>query len=172
MLLDQKLYNSAVQGNIKRLRLVGYFTMERKHLLAAELFSYSFEIYRNHLGIGNNRFETYMPRDAIILEQAESENWSDDRIADELEVERDTVPEWRKKIIRAKLIVDAANPAESFKRSVQFSIQDALDKGITNSKDIEGLVSHICYRASDMSVMLEFRGESLSSYSDVLRQES
>jgi hypothetical protein len=146
--------------------------MKREHLLAAELFSYSFEIYRNHMGIGNNRFETYMPHDAKLLEQAESEQWSDDRIAHELEVERDSVPEWRKKIIRAKPIVDAPNPAESFRLSVQFSIQDALDKGITSSKEIEDLANQICYRASDMSVLLELRGESLSKYSDVLRQES
>ena len=145
--------------------------MERKHLLAAELFSYSLAIYRNHLGIENNRFDTYMPDDAILLEQAESEHWSDDQIADKLEIERDSVPEWRKKIIRAKSIVDATNPAESFRHSVRYAIQDALEKGITSSEDIEDLVTHICHRASDMSVFLELREESLSKYSDELRQE-
>jgi hypothetical protein len=146
--------------------------MKREHLLAAELFSYSFEIYRNHLGIGNNRFETYMPHDAELLEQADSEQWSDDRIAKELEVERDSVPEWRNKVKRAKSIVDAANPADSFRLSIQYSIQDALERGIASSKDVEDLVSQICYRASDMSVLLELRGESLSEYSNLLRQES
>ncbi len=146
--------------------------MKRKHLLAAELFNYSFEIYRNHLGIGNNRFETYMPDDAKLLERAVSEQWSDDRIANEMEVDRDTVPEWRKRIIRAKSIVDAANPAESFRLSVRFSIQDALEKGTSSSRDIEDLVSQICYRTSDLSVLLEPGGESLAKYSDILRQES
>lgn len=31
--------------------------MERIHLLAAELYSYSLANYENHLGIGNLRFE-------------------------------------------------------------------------------------------------------------------
>jgi hypothetical protein len=146
--------------------------MERKHLLAAELFSYSFEIYRNHLGIGNNRFETYMPHDAILLEQAEFENWPDERIATELEVELDTVPEWRKNIVRAKSIVDAANPAESYRLSIQFLIQDSIDKDFANHKNIADLVTQICYRTSDMSVLLELRGESLAKYSDLLREES
>ncbi len=146
--------------------------MERKHLLAAELYSYSFENYRNHLGIGNIRFESLMPQDALLLERAESERWSDERIAKELEVEKDTVPKWRKKIMRAKNIIDADDPAESFRLGVRFSIQDALEIGISSSADIDGLVTQICYRASDILVLLELREESLSKYSDALRQET
>jgi hypothetical protein len=146
--------------------------MERKHLLAAELYSYSLENYRNHLGIGNIRFESLMPQDALLLERAESERWSDERIAKELEVEKDAVPKWRKKIMRAKNIIDADDPAESFRLGVRFSIQDALESGISSSEDIDGLVTQICYRASDLSVLLKLRGESLSKYSDALRQET
>lgn len=146
--------------------------MERKHLLAAELYSYSFENYRNHLGIGNIRFESLMPQDALLLERAESERWSDERIAKELEVEKDAVPKWRKKIMRAKNIIDADDPAEAFRLGVRFSIQDALEIGISSSEDIDGLVTQICYRASDLSVLLKLREESLSKYSDALRQET
>ena len=45
--------------------------MDRDHLLAAELFSYSFANYSNHLGIGHERFEKLMPQDAKLLERAE-----------------------------------------------------------------------------------------------------
>ena len=51
--------------------------MERKHLLAAELNAYSFANYADHLGIGNNRFEMYMPDEVLLLERAEREGWSD-----------------------------------------------------------------------------------------------
>ena len=61
--------------------------MDRIHFLAAEVFSYSFANYENHLGIGHARFEELMPRDAEILEQAERESWSDEQIAEALEIE-------------------------------------------------------------------------------------
>jgi hypothetical protein len=41
--------------------------MERIHLLAAEIFRYSYANYDDHLGI-NERFDTLMPRDAELLE--------------------------------------------------------------------------------------------------------
>jgi hypothetical protein len=145
--------------------------MERRHILAAELYNYSFENYRNHLGIGHDRFETLMPQDAALLERAQTEQWPDDQIAKMLEVDLEEVPRWRLKYMRAKSIVDAANPAESFRFGVRFSLQDALEKGMASSEDIEDLVSQICYRASDMAVLLELQGESLTQYSDTLRQE-
>jgi len=43
--------------------------MERIHLLAAEIFNYSYDNYVDHLGI-NERFDRLMPRDAEILETA------------------------------------------------------------------------------------------------------
>ena len=46
--------------------------MERIHFLAAEIFSYSYANYDDHLGI-NERFDTLMPRDAEMLETALNE---------------------------------------------------------------------------------------------------
>jgi hypothetical protein len=112
-----------------------------------------------------------MPQDAALLEQAQTEQWPDDQIAKMLEVDLQEIPRWRLKYMRAKSIVDAANPAESFRFGVRFSLQDALEKGMASSEDIEDLVSQICYRASDMAVLLELQGESLTQYSDTLRQE-
>ena len=145
--------------------------MKRIHLLAAELYRYSLENYRDHLGIGNIRFESLMPRAVKILERAESEQWTDDRIAKELDDEKDSVADWREGFRRAKEIIDAADPAEAFRLGVRFSIEDALEKGIANSDDIDVLVTQICYRTSDLSVLLELQGESLSTYSDALRED-
>ena len=55
--------------------------MKRIHLLAAEVFAYSFENYKNHLGIGNLRFDKYMPDMVRALESAEKENWTNERLA-------------------------------------------------------------------------------------------
>lgn len=145
--------------------------MKRKHILAAELYSYSFENYRNHLGIGNIRFDRLMPDSVELFERAEFEDWPDDRIAREFEVELSSVPAWKEKYARAKAITNARNPAEAFRLGVRFSIEDALEDGLSSSKDIENLVTQICYRASDMSVLLEIRNETLSKYSDKLREE-
>lgn len=145
--------------------------MQRQHLLAAELFRYNFDIYREHLGEGNNRFDTYMPADATLLERAESEGWDDARVARELEVEPESVADWRERYRRARAIVDAADPAAAFRLGVRFSIEDALARGLAGPADVERLVTRICSRASDLSVLLELRGETLERYSAALRQE-
>ena len=41
--------------------------LTRYQLLAAEIFGYSYANYRNHLGIGNARFDEIMPRYAETL---------------------------------------------------------------------------------------------------------
>ena len=45
--------------------------MNRRQLLAAETFHYSYANYANHLGIGNIRFDKLMPDDVDTLERAE-----------------------------------------------------------------------------------------------------
>ena len=71
---------------------------------------------------------------------------------------------------RAKQIVDAENPAESFRTGVRFSIQDALAGGL-NDKAIETLVTQICYRAADLGFLIKQEGTSLARYSEDLRRE-
>lgn len=146
--------------------------MDRIDLLAAELFSYSYANYADHLGIGNQRFDKLMPDEAALLERAELEKWSDDRVAKDLEMDHERVPNWRIKFREAKAVVDAPNPAASFRVGVLTSIRYALEEGITSEEDIAKLVTQICYRASDLSVLLDLRGESLSTYSAALRREA
>jgi len=149
--------------------------MTRQQLLAAETFSYSYANYDNHLGIGNVRFDELMPDDVDTLEQAEQEGWDDAELAEALEVEEAQVPHWRESYRRAKLIVDAPTPAESFRRGVHFSVQDALEereKGkLAGEKLVERIVGQVCYRAADLAYVLHMRGERLAQYSSELRKE-
>lgn len=146
--------------------------MNRKQLLAAETFHYSYANYANHLGIGNIRFDKLMPDDVDTLERAEREGWDDARLAQALEVSEDRVEFWRESYRRAKSIIDAPTPAESFRRGVRYSIQDAIEEGLTAEKAIERLVTQICYRAADLAYLLDLEEETLSDYSRELRKES
>ena len=143
--------------------------MQRKHLLAAELFSYSYNNYEDHLG--NIRFDKIMPNEALLWEKAEAESWPDDRIAEALKLEPNKVPEWRKRFQEARAIVDAVTPAQSFRLGVKASIEDAVEQGLGSPSEIESLLTQICYRAADLSYLLDKSEELLSDYSQELRRE-
>jgi hypothetical protein len=144
--------------------------MNRKQLLAAETFHYSYVNYADRLG-GNIRFDKWMPDDVDSLERAEREGWDDSRLVQALEVSEDRVEFWRESYRRAKKIVDAPTPAESFRRGVRYSIQDAVEEGLTGERQIEELVTQICYRAADLAYLLDLEQRRLSDYSEELRQE-
>jgi len=144
--------------------------MDRQQLLAAETFHYSYANYDNHLGIGNIRFDELMPDDVDTLEMAEQEGWDDAQLAQALDVEEEHVGHWRRSYQRAKSIVDAPTPAESFRRGVRYSIQDAVEDGLTEEQGVEDLVVQICYRAADLAYVLDVRGETLAEYSEELRK--
>lgn len=142
--------------------------MDRKQLLAAETFAYSYANYADHLG--NIRFDELMPRDIDILEQAEQEDWDEARLAEALEVEEEDVEFWQVSYRRAKEIVDAPTPAEAFRRGIRFSILDALEEGLATDADVEALVTQVCYRAADLAYLLEVAQQELSDYSEELRR--
>ena len=144
--------------------------MDRRYLLAAETFHYSYANYDDHLGIGNVRFDELMPNDVDILELAEEEGWDDSHLADALETNEELVPRVRRSYQRAKAVIDAPTPAESFRRGVGFSIEDAIEKGLTGKQEIQDLIMQICYRAADLAYLLNLRQERLSDYSEELRQ--
>jgi hypothetical protein len=149
-----------------------YPAMERRELLAAETFHYSYANYDDHLGIGNIRFDKLMPDDVDTLEQDEQEGWDDARLAAALEIEVDKVELWRESYRRAKAIVDAPTPAESFRHGVRYSIQDAVEEGLADAEAIERLVTQICYRAADLAYLLDMEELLLSDYSSELRKSS
>jgi hypothetical protein len=145
--------------------------MKKKHLLAAELFNYSYANYADHLGIGNLRFEKLMPETFDILDRGRGEGWSDAQLAKAMEIEEKDVDEWRKRHQQAVDIIDAPNPAESFRRGVKYSIRYAIEEGLETEEDIDQLATQICYRAADLAVLLEIEDKQLSDYSRELRRE-
>lgn len=146
-------------------------TVTRVQLLAAEIYSYSFANYANHLGIGHVRFEKLMPDTARNLERAEKEGWSDQRLAKALDVELSEVPDWRTRYRRAVEVVDAKSPAESFRNAVRQVLLLELGRHELGDAELESAVKQICYRAADLSYLLDQRGETLSDYSKELRRE-
>lgn len=145
--------------------------MERKHLLAAELNAYSFANYADHLGIGNNRFEMYMPDEVLLLERAEREGWSDSKVAKASDMDRGDVVERRARFRRAVALVDAEDAAASFRVGVRHSIENAVKEGLQDTESVERLVVQICYRASDLAFLLEREGKTVTDYSAALRRE-
>ncbi|WP_188860203.1 hypothetical protein [Marinobacterium nitratireducens] len=148
------------------------FEMKRKHLLASEVFGYSYEHYADRLGI-NPRFDRYMPQVIATLEKAVAEHWDIAKLAKRLERNEDQAADLLSAFKDAAEIVDAENAAESFRCGVRRSIQDALaDGGLNSDRDIEELVTQICYRAADFAFLLDREGRSLGEYSRELRDES
>ena len=145
--------------------------MDKKFLLAAELFNYSYANYQDHLGIGNLRFEKLMPETFEILERAHSESWSNEQIAEALEVEEKNVDDWKRNYQRAIDIIKAPHAAESFRRGVKYSIQYAIKEGLETEEDLDKLVTQICYRAADLAVLLDDEEKKLGDYSQELRRE-
>ena len=144
--------------------------MERIHLLASEIFKYSYANYEEHLGV-NERYDKLMPRDAKLLETAIREKWPAKRVAENLGVPIDAAKTLLITTQEALAIVDAENLAESFRKAVEQSIHYALEDGLHSQEAIANLVSQICYRAADLGLLLEREGHSLSQYSRHLRRE-
>lgn len=148
-----------------------YPAMDREHLLAAEIFGYSYANYDDHLG-GNVRFDEMMPADVETLAQEAEEGWDDERLAAVLEVPEEQVKSWRDAYRQAVDIVDAPSPAEAFRRGVRYSILDAVERGLAGEDAIERLVTQVCYRAADLAYLLDLEGEVLSTFSEELRATS
>jgi hypothetical protein len=144
--------------------------MNRIQLLAAETFHYSYDNYHDHLGV-NVRFDRLMPDAVRTLEKAADEKWPLNRVAGELDIDPETAKNLLESFERARLIVDAKSPAESFRIGVRFSIKDAVAAGLSDDKAIETLVTQICYRAADLSYLLKQQNRQLSEYSEDLREE-
>jgi hypothetical protein len=137
----------------------------------AEIFGYSFANYEDHLGLGNVRYERLMPEMVRKIERPIQENWPRSRLAKELDLSVAEAEGFVEDFERARQVVDAENPGESFRNAVRFSIQDAVEKGLATPGSIEALVTQICFRAADLAFLLKMRGESLSRYSRHLRRE-
>lgn len=145
--------------------------MDRRFLLAAETYNYSYDKYADKLEVWAERFTKLMPRDIDILEKAELNHWPLEQLADLFEVDLEKAEFLRDQYEKAKQIIDAPTPAESFRRGVRHSIYNALEEGLKSELDIEKLVIQICYRAADLSYLLDLENKKLSEYSKELRSE-
>jgi hypothetical protein len=144
--------------------------MDRKQLLAAEIHGYSYDNYHDHLGV-NPRFDRYMPEAVDVLESAADEAWPIEKVASALSVGIDEAKEALLALERARKVVDAENPAESFRWAVRQSIEAAIEEGLSNPESIDRLATQICYCAADLGYILKQNGEVLSRYSRHLRRE-
>jgi hypothetical protein len=140
--------------------------LDRRMLLAAETFGYSYVGYEDHLG--NVEFDEVMPQKVDLLEQAEGEGWDDARLAGALETGVEEIPALRRFFRRAVEVVDTPSPAESFRRGVRFSIQEALEAGLQDQEAMEGLVAEICSRAADLIYLVDLEDEPLWAYAEEL----
>lgn len=146
-------------------------SLTRSQLLAAEIYGHSYANYQDHLGIGNVRYDSMMPAAAETLDRAVEEGWSVNRLAGELDVDTDEAAAQLAAVLDALDVVDAENPAESFRNAVRQVVKKAVTDGLHDEEDIEQLVIQICYRASDLAYLLKQQGTRLSRYSRHLRRE-
>src|SRR4051794_28751509 len=110
--------------------------MTRYQLLAAEIFGYSYDNYDDHLGV-NMRYDRYMPETVKRLEKAEAEKWPLQRLAKTLKVDTDEAAALMDAFRTAKLVVDAPNPAESFRAAVRHLVRTAAQEGLDDDKAID-----------------------------------
>jgi len=146
-----------------------YQRMSKKYLLAAETFAYSYANYADHLGI-NPRFDKYMPKDIDIIEKVINSGKGAKELATELDVEEEAAQQILSSYITAKDIVFAETAEASFRKGVKASILLGLESGLNSEKEIDNLVSQICYRASDLAYLLDLEEKELSDYSKALRK--
>jgi len=146
-----------------------YQRMSKKYLLAAETFAYSYANYADHLGI-NPRFDKYMPKDIDIIEKVINSGKGAKELATKLDVEEEAAQQILSSYITAKDIVFAETAEASFRKAVKASILLSLESGLNSEKDVDNLVSQICYRASDLAYLLDLEEKELSDYSKALRK--
>lgn len=142
--------------------------MDRIHYLAAEIFSYSYDNYENHLG-GNARFDRLMPEDARVLDAALDGPIDVESLKKKLKVDEDELISLLDRTKEARRIVDAPTPASAFREGVKQSIEYALKNGLSTERSIDELTTQICYRAADLSFVLKERDEPIAKYSEELR---
>lgn len=141
--------------------------MDRYKLLAAELLGCTYASYKAQVGVGNPKYDRLMPRHARTLEQARQQNWPLEQVAHKLDIDAQQAKTDLEKFDAARKVVDAPNPAESFREGVRQLLQALCP----DAKKLDELVSKVCYRASDLGQLLEQRGETLNRYSLHLRRE-
>ena len=147
-------------------------TLTRIQFLTAEIFSYSYANYANHLGIGHERFERLMPKEAIKLERAVKEGWDISKVAKDLNVDTDTAASLLMQTKDALKVVDAKNPASAFRESIAQIVAKASEEGLDSDSAVSELVTQICYRVSDLRFLLNAAETDLKSLCEEFRRDA
>lgn len=143
--------------------------MKRVHYIAAEMFGYSYDNYYEKVEMGHIRFTKYMPDNVRMMEKAEKEQWSDVRLAKQLEVEIGKLVEFKSAYADAVRIVDADNSANAYIEGIKQSLKNAIEAGLESEADFNQLVSQILYRTADLSLLLREEEKELWEYSQIFR---
>jgi hypothetical protein len=99
------------------------------------------------------------------------ESWPIAKTARRLEADEVTARRLIEAYRDAAAVVDAGDPAESFRNSVRQAVRHSVANRMT-ADEIEKLVVQICYRAADLAYLLDQHGVDLSQYSEQLRAET
>jgi len=162
-----------ISKSVARLPCVDTFSaMTRDQLIAAEMFAYSFENYESHLVSGHPRFEVQMPNTVRALESAENENWTDQCLAEVIEIDISKISQWRKRFRDAAEVIDAPNPATAFRNAVRQVLTNELARHQLGDAELESAVMQICIRVADLSYLLDKSNNKLSDYSNELMTDA
>jgi hypothetical protein len=145
--------------------------MTRDHLLAAEIFAYSFADYAKNLQDGHIRFKEEMPNTVRNLEKAENENWPDEDLATAINMDMAKTLLWKKRFRHALEVVDAPDPVTAFRNAVRQSIANELGRHQLGDAELESAVTQVCFRTADLSFVLDMGQMNLSDCSVDLRSE-
>lgn len=146
--------------------------LTRVQFLAAEIFSYSYASYADHLGIGHERFEELMPNAAKELELAVKEDWDIGRVAQTQNVDSDTAAFLLERTKKALKAVDSPNPALAFRETISQLVSKASEEGLDSDESVNELVAQICYRVSDLRFLMKADGSNLESLCAEFRREA
>jgi len=142
--------------------------MKRYDYLAAELFGYSYYHYQDKLDIGHIRFTRYMPNMVRDLERGINASWSDEKIAEKLDIELDQVSDFKESYHRATNIVDKNPPLRMFEEGIK-SVIEIVFENDEFSEELKGkLVDQLMYRAKDFEFRLK---EEIEFIQEVDREE-
>jgi len=147
------------------------FKMTQHQLLTAELFDYSYDNYADHLEVGNARFKKIMPEFCATLGEAIDNKLPKEKIAQRLKIDPDKVDSWIKSYKDSAEIVNAVNPSEAFRISLQKIMYGKMKENLDTKEKIDDLIIQICYRVADLGYLLELEKSELSDYSDWLRRD-
>lgn len=138
--------------------------MKRYDYIAAELYGYSYEHYQGKIDVHSRKFTHELPSDAKLLEQAISESWSDEKIAEKLEIDLDRVNDFKEAFKRAVKIVDKGSAYSVFEESIKNTIDVVFEEHEIDNDLKEFLLEQLLYRARDYGFLL--KEELLLDYDD------